>query len=120
MTLLAVALVVLVFMPVVLIAKLPKRATPWIALVWIAFPIPAYWILIAAENIGRPEDPAHSMDNAWAGFYLLSAVLAVPWLIFWAGGVAIGIALRRGRLQRPTAQAAAASEAEAVTKPDVR
>lgn len=87
--------------PVVLIARLPRRAAIVVAGLWFFAPVAIYWAAISVESMLAPQADANDMTNAWAGFYLLSGVLTLPWLLMWSGGIVLALALKKQSMPRP-------------------
>lgn len=82
-------------LPVVLMARLPKRAALGVAALWFFAPVAIYWAVIGVESAMGPPAEAADMTNAWVGFYLLSSILTVPWLVMWSGGIVLAFALKK-------------------------
>ncbi|WP_116970028.1 Imm63 family immunity protein [Blastomonas sp. UPD001] len=86
--------------PVVLIARLPRRAGVVVAMLWFFAPVAIYWAAISVESMLAPQADANDMTNAWAGFHLLSGVLTLPWLVMWSGGIVLALVLKKQSMPR--------------------
>ncbi|WP_421993415.1 hypothetical protein [Roseococcus sp.] len=76
-----------------LILLVPRRWLGRTILLWLVSPLIVYVAVILWESITLPT--RYGLGNAVYGFMLISSILALPWLIGSALGLAIGFGLRR-------------------------
>lgn len=91
---------VLVAVPSLLVAAVPRRWLPLAMLLWLVSPVIAYAGAIAWEVLTRPASAGYPAGSALYGLVLISSVLAVPWVVACLVGFGIGFGLRR--LVRPS------------------
>ena len=77
-----------------LTAFAPRRTRRRILFLWFLFPAFFWFGAVSVEALGATSS-AHTLDNAFKGFALLSAFLIVPWVGVFVMGVVIGILLRK-------------------------
>lgn len=105
---------VLLLVPVAL-GVWARRPWHWIGLVlWLLLPVVVFVAMVLWEMQASGPNP-DAARNAWFGFYLLSAVFVLPWLIY--SGVAFGVGLLLRRRFGPKAAAPAPAPAPAAVAP---